>query len=80
MLAAAPRFFTRLLKKPGDLPLGEGVWHDTVVAVSGDGLGVGYRDVFTGEVLHTADYGGITGLRCADLWCYFPVALLEKII
>ncbi len=80
MLAAVPRFFVRLLKDPDGLPLGEDVWHDTVVAVPADGIGTGYRNIFTEEVLETAEHDGIVGFRCGDLFRNFPVALLEKIV
>lgn len=80
MLAAVPRFFVRLLKDPDGLPLGEDVWHDTVVAVPADGIGMGYRNIFTEEVLETAEHDGIVGFRCGDLFRNFPVALFEKIV
>ena len=79
VLAAAPRFFMRLLKDPGDLPLGEDIWHGTVVAVPADGTGIRYSNIFTEEVLETAEYDGVIGFRCGDLFRNFPVALLEKI-
>jgi (1->4)-alpha-D-glucan 1-alpha-D-glucosylmutase len=80
VLAAAPRFFMRLLKDQDGLPLGEDVWHDTVVEAPADGIGMSYKNIFTEEVLETAEHDRIIGFRCGDLFRNFPVALLEKIV
>lgn len=78
-LTVVPRFITRLIKDPDDLPLGREVWRDTIVALPADGEGIRYRNVFTDEVIETASHGGTTGLLCADLFRNFPVAFLEKV-
>ena len=70
-LIAAPRFFTRLVESPDQLPLGQDVWKDTVIAIQPMEQG-GLQNVFTEDIIETADYGGATGLLCSDLFHDFP--------
>lgn len=78
-LVVAPRFFTRLVRHPGDLPLGRGVWQSTMIVLPGEREGERYRNVFTGEILEPEWRKGRGGLYLADLLSSFPVALLEKV-
>ncbi|OPY80097.1 MAG: Maltooligosyl trehalose synthase [Syntrophorhabdus sp. PtaU1.Bin153] len=79
VIVAVPRFFLTLRGENGFEFPGENVWADSVVALPADGPGVGYRNIFTGEILETANHRGVTGLRCSEIFGNFPVALLEKI-
>jgi (1->4)-alpha-D-glucan 1-alpha-D-glucosylmutase len=77
VLAVAPRLTARLTGGGRELPLGPGVWRDTVLALP-DGIArQGYRDAFTGAILEPGEREGGRALRLADVLAGFPVALLE---
>jgi (1->4)-alpha-D-glucan 1-alpha-D-glucosylmutase len=78
-ITAVPRFLTRLIDGPFEMPLGKEIWMETMVAVPADGPGISYRNVFTGEILETANHGGVIGIPCASLFNAFPIALLERL-
>lgn len=76
LLVVAPRFFTRLIGEPGELPLGGEVWRGTRILLPAEARAARYRNVFTGEVLAPEwQEGG--ALLLAELLASFPVALLE---
>lgn len=75
----APRFFTRLVSGPGELPLGEAAWKDTSVAVPFDEAGGRYRNIFTDETVAVYEESGTLLLRLSEVFTAFPVALLERI-
>jgi (1->4)-alpha-D-glucan 1-alpha-D-glucosylmutase len=79
VIVVAPRFFTRLVGKADDLPLGGEVWRDTRVLVPLDGPGSTYRNIFTGEILASSSEEDVSVLYMADVLASFPVALLEKV-
>ena len=79
-LVVAPRFFTRLIKKPDDLPFGMEVWKDSFIVVSFEEAGVRYRNIFTGEMLTTKNYKDSTALLLSEIFAHFPVALLERVV
>jgi (1->4)-alpha-D-glucan 1-alpha-D-glucosylmutase len=79
VIAVAPRFFTRLVGGPGELPLGREVWQSTRIVLPPQAEGERYRNVFTGEMLAAARQEGVEGLYLADVLANFPVALLEKV-
>jgi len=71
VIAVAPRLFAHLMEE-GDLaPLGEMAWGDARLPVPAGT----YEDVLTGEP-HAA---GPEGLRLAELFSRFPVALLKSV-
>jgi (1->4)-alpha-D-glucan 1-alpha-D-glucosylmutase len=74
-LAAAPRLLARLVG-PGELPLGEISWGEARLQVPAGGPGRVWRNVFTGESVTAAEHQGQAGVRLADLFAHFPVALL----
>jgi (1->4)-alpha-D-glucan 1-alpha-D-glucosylmutase len=74
-VAAVPRLITQLVAQAGDLPVGEAVWHDTLLPLSDVAPGRRWRDVFTGEGVVTGSVNGAS-LRAADVFQNFPVALL----
>lgn len=78
-VTAVPRFLTRLIDGPGQLPLGKEVWMETIIAIPAEGTAIGYRNVFTGGMVETVNHDGIVGFLCADVFKDFPVALLERI-
>jgi (1->4)-alpha-D-glucan 1-alpha-D-glucosylmutase len=71
-LAAAPRLLRRQIR-PGQLPLGAAVWGDGVLWLPEGGRR--WRNVFTGEMLPTAERGGRPCLPLAAVFGHFPVAL-----
>jgi (1->4)-alpha-D-glucan 1-alpha-D-glucosylmutase len=74
-LAVVPRLIARLIPGPGDLPLGEAVWQDTVLTLPNEAP-TQYRNEFTG-LAHTAqERAGQRVLPLAELFAAFPVALL----
>jgi (1->4)-alpha-D-glucan 1-alpha-D-glucosylmutase len=79
VIVAAPRFFTRLVGGPGELPLGQEVWQETRIVLPPEGKGGCYRNVFTGEILATEGEEAGEVLYLADVLADFPVALLERI-
>ncbi len=79
VIVVAPRFFTRLLRHPGDLSLGRQVWQNTRTILPSEMKEERYRNVFTGEILEPEWQEGRGLLYLADLLSGFPVALLESI-
>jgi (1->4)-alpha-D-glucan 1-alpha-D-glucosylmutase len=78
-LIVAPRFFTRLIDGPGDLPLGTRVWQGTRLILPPGGEGRRYRNLFTGAVLEPPQQLAAAGLGLAEVLTEFPVALLETV-
>jgi len=72
VLAAVPRLVSRLASGE-ELPLGEGVWQDTVLRLP-DGAPRKWKNAFTGESLSLAS--GTGGLSLGAVFRSFPVALL----
>ncbi len=78
LLCAVPRFLTRLIGNVEELPLGEKVWEDSVIAIPGDRPGLQYWNIFTGGRVAGRDHGGVPGLQLGEVFRDFPVALLER--
>jgi len=79
VIVAAPRFFTRLVREPGELPLGQEVWQGTRIVLPPEAEGGRYRNVFTGEILASERQEGGGRLYLAEALADFPVALLERL-
>jgi (1->4)-alpha-D-glucan 1-alpha-D-glucosylmutase len=79
VLVAVPRFLTRLVKNPDEMPLGEPVWGDSSVLILGDIPGKTFRNIFTGETLQRIEKKGEGALPLHKVFSNFPVAMLEKI-
>ncbi|MCC6545149.1 MAG: malto-oligosyltrehalose synthase [Nitrospirae bacterium] len=73
-----PRFFTRLIPQPEDLPLGRNIWGDSSVRIRDAGTGERYRNIFTGEVVTVSKYNEVNVLCLSEVFLNFPVALLES--
>ncbi len=79
VIGAVPRFLSRITSGTKTLPFGRAVWEDAVLVVPEE-AGTEYRNIFTGQVLTAAFQGrGKNGLALAEVFAYFPVALLERI-
>jgi (1->4)-alpha-D-glucan 1-alpha-D-glucosylmutase len=79
VIVVAPRFFTRLVREPGELPLGQEVWQGTRIVLPPEAEGGRYRNVFTGEILASERQEGGGRLYLAEALADFPVALLERL-
>jgi (1->4)-alpha-D-glucan 1-alpha-D-glucosylmutase len=79
LLVLAPRFFTRLLSREEELPLGPAVWGDTQVVLPAPLAGREYRQIFTGEIVEAKQVGNQTVLPLAAACATFPMALLERL-
>lgn len=69
VLVVAPRFLTSLVR-PGDAPLGEGVWEDTGIRLPRDAPAM-WHNAITGEVLRAQGE-----IPVAEALARFPAALL----
>lgn len=78
IIVVAPRFFTRLVAGPGELPLGQAVWQTTRLVLPPGDDGGGYRNIFTGEICEAVREDGRI-LYLGELMADFPVSLLERI-
>jgi len=78
VIVVAPRFFTRLIRSPGELPLGREVWENTCIVLP-PGEEERYRNVLTGEISLSLRQEDLRVLPLSELLAAFPVALLEKI-
>jgi (1->4)-alpha-D-glucan 1-alpha-D-glucosylmutase len=78
MLAIAPRFFSKLLQGPEDLPVGGSVWGDAVVMVPFESPGSRYVNIFTGEEMVTVDLNGTAVLNLSAVFSNFPVAFMVR--
>ncbi|MEW6570831.1 MAG: malto-oligosyltrehalose synthase [Nitrospirota bacterium] len=76
-IVAAPRFFTKIIPQPTDLPLGQEIWRDSFIAVPLAEAGATYFNIFTGERFETKRYKNATVLDLSRVFANFPVALVE---
>ena len=72
-VVAVPRLLTRLAGD-GALPVGESVWRDTQIRITGVNGDQRLRNVFTGETVPAGGSDGV--IRASDAFRTFPVALL----
>jgi len=79
VIIVAPRFFTRLILLPEDLPFEEHVWDDTFIVIPIAEPGAKYNNIFTGEMLTAREYRDATALHLSEIFSNFPVAMLERI-
>jgi (1->4)-alpha-D-glucan 1-alpha-D-glucosylmutase len=78
VLVAAPRLLVRLTGKKEIAPVGEAVWKDTWLAVSGAKIGDRYRNLFTGEMHVVDERDHRPSFAAADIFRNFPVAILAQ--
>ena len=78
VVVIAPRLYRRLLGDPARLPLGSGVWENTLIELPPDGRLRGpLRNVLDGTELHTVSHGEGLAIAAAEALARFPVALLS---
>jgi (1->4)-alpha-D-glucan 1-alpha-D-glucosylmutase len=77
VLVVVPRFLTRVIKNPGEMPFGESVWKDSCLLLPEEISGKTFPNIFTGETLQTIEREGQAALSLGQLFACFPVAMLE---
>jgi (1->4)-alpha-D-glucan 1-alpha-D-glucosylmutase len=78
-LVVAPRLLAKHLRETDALPLGRAAWGDGLLVLPNATPGQRYRDIFTDRTQLVIERDGVAGLPLAELFEYFPVALLERI-
>ncbi len=78
VIIAVPRFFTKLIPQPTDLPFGEAVWEDSFIIVPIAEPEAHYRNIFTDEYIAAQDYKDATALRLSEVLAHYPLAMLER--
>jgi (1->4)-alpha-D-glucan 1-alpha-D-glucosylmutase len=78
-LVVVPRFLTRLMRNPDEMPCGESVWREACVFIPAEISGSTFRNIFTGEALQPTEKNGEGALPLRQVFSNFPVAMLEKI-
>ncbi|MEJ2175060.1 MAG: malto-oligosyltrehalose synthase [bacterium] len=73
LVTIAGRLFAQLLREPGRLPLGEGVWTDTMVEVPELSANATLVNAITGERVEVRD----STIRLAEAFAPFPAAALR---
>jgi len=79
ILVIVPRFLTRLVKSPDELPLGHEVWGDSKVVIPGEIPAVGFKNILTGEAMGLVEQDEKAALALDQVFANFPVAMLEAI-
>jgi (1->4)-alpha-D-glucan 1-alpha-D-glucosylmutase len=75
VVIAVPRLVATLTAEADVPPLGERVWNDTRIDLSGLAGARGYRDVITERCVPVRT-DGAPALRAADVFERFPIAML----
>jgi (1->4)-alpha-D-glucan 1-alpha-D-glucosylmutase len=75
VIVAVPRLVASLAPEPDVPPLGERVWGDTAIELTGLPEARGYHDALTDRCI-SVDTNGPPSLRAADVFARFPVAML----
>jgi len=78
-IVIAPRFFSRLVIQPEDLPLGK-VWSGSFISVPFAVSGEMYRNIFTGELVDFIVNDNLPVISLDKVLTNFPLALLERVI
>jgi (1->4)-alpha-D-glucan 1-alpha-D-glucosylmutase len=75
IIVVVPRFCAKLMDFKPQMAIGEKVWGQTAIELSG---GDTYREVFTGKTHHTPSNASIAHLQVAGVLEHFPVAVLRS--
>ncbi|MBI2859267.1 MAG: malto-oligosyltrehalose synthase [Chloroflexi bacterium] len=79
LVVAAPRLVAGLTGATSRAPIGDEVWGGTYLLLPlNETRRRAYRNIFTGETISVQGQGG-AGLRLADVFRTFPVAVLESV-
>lgn len=78
VIIIVPRFFTGLILRPEELPVGRPVWGDSFLTIQVGEAGDRYRNIFTGESVAVSQRDGVPVLSLPEIFSNFPVTLLER--
>jgi (1->4)-alpha-D-glucan 1-alpha-D-glucosylmutase len=79
VIVIAPRLYRRLLDDPDRLPLGAGVWDNTLVELPREERSrTTLRNVLDGAQLRPTEHSAASGVLVAQALAEFPVALLSS--
>jgi (1->4)-alpha-D-glucan 1-alpha-D-glucosylmutase len=79
VLVIVPRFLSRLVRTPEEMPLGEEVWKESQVMIPKEVGKSRFHNLFTGEIVETVGKNGEGRLPLGKLFAGFPVAMLESV-
>jgi (1->4)-alpha-D-glucan 1-alpha-D-glucosylmutase len=79
IVVVVPRLVFELTQGAELSPIGEGVWHDTLLPLAGIQAGRLFRNLLTRERVASIEVDGKIALNVGQVLKTFPVALLEKI-
>ncbi|MHB1215959.1 MAG: malto-oligosyltrehalose synthase [Thiobacillus sp.] len=77
LVVLVPRLFCSLMGEAGQLPVGEAVWGDTWIELPPERMHAQWRNVLTGQAAVVQPVGEAHGLRLAQVFEWFPYALLR---
>ncbi|MBI2821201.1 MAG: malto-oligosyltrehalose synthase [Acidobacteria bacterium] len=77
VVVVTPRLMVGLTGGVAQPPVGEAVWRDTRLELPPDHAGLGYKNVFTGEIFQVERNGAAPSLPLAAIFGRFPFALLK---
>jgi hypothetical protein len=73
-----PRFLTRLIKGPEEMPLSREVWGDSRISIPDEIVGDDFHNFFTEETLKRVEKDGQVGLAFHEIFAHFSVAMFER--
>ncbi len=79
LLCVVPRFLAQLVPDVTVDPLGDAVWKDSWLTMADWGRGAQFRDIFTGNMLRTANRHDRSILPLGEIFLHAPIAWLEKV-
>lgn len=78
LIVIVPRYFTKLIQKPEELPVGKDIWNDSFIIIPFENPGTHYHNLFTGERMTILDLNGATVFYLDVVFSNFPVALMVR--
>ena len=79
VLVLTPRFLTRLIQTPEEMPLGKKIWGNSWIALADEIRVNHFHNILTGETVKAVEENGKRVLRIGEIFANFPVALLEGV-
>jgi (1->4)-alpha-D-glucan 1-alpha-D-glucosylmutase len=79
VLVIVPRFLTRLIHNPEEMPFGDKIWRNSSIVLADEIRVNHFHNILTGETVKAVEENGRRGLKKGEIFANFPVALLEGI-
>jgi (1->4)-alpha-D-glucan 1-alpha-D-glucosylmutase len=79
VIVAVPRLLAGIEPDADLVPLGEKTWGGSYIADPGAGVGLRYRNIFTGEEIEVKKHEEQSVLYLSNVFANFPAALLEAV-